>query len=60
MPEINANELMNRFRQPGGTDWTGFVNGVLWAACWQAGIAESLLQIRREAAVFTTPTATPL
>jgi hypothetical protein len=39
--EINATELMNRFRQPGGADWTGFVNGVLWAACWQAGIPES-------------------
>jgi hypothetical protein len=41
MLEINANELMNRFRQPGGSDWVGLVNNVLWAACWQVGIPES-------------------
>jgi len=41
MLEINANELMNRFRQPGGSDWVGLVNNILWSTCWQVGIPES-------------------
>lgn len=41
MLQVNENELVQRFRQPGGAGWVGFVNELLWAACWQMGIPES-------------------
>lgn len=41
MLQVNENELVQRFRQPGGAGWVGFVNDLLWAACWQMGIPES-------------------
>jgi hypothetical protein len=40
MLQVNENELVQRFRQPGGAGWVGFVNELLWAACWQMGIPE--------------------
>ena len=44
MLQINENELVMRYRQPGGADWVGFVNNLLWAACWQMGIPESAVR----------------
>jgi hypothetical protein len=41
MLQVDENELVIRFRQPGGATWVGFVNNLLWAACWQMGILES-------------------
>ena len=41
MLQIDPIELANYFQRPGGTDWVDFMDNVLWAACWQAGIPES-------------------
>jgi len=41
MLRIDPIELANYFQRPGGTDWVDFMNNVLWAACWQAGVPES-------------------
>jgi len=44
MLTVNENELVSRFRQPGGAAWVGFVNDLLWAACWQMRIPESAVR----------------
>ncbi len=41
MLQVDENELVMRFRQPGGKDWVDYVNNLLYAAAWQTGIAES-------------------
>ena len=45
MLQVNENELVQRFRQPGGAGWVGFVNELLWAACWQMGIPEGDVRV---------------
>ena len=41
MLQVDENELVIRFRKPGGANWVAYVNNLLWAACWQVGIPES-------------------